>query len=114
MLQRLFTFPLAISPLRTNKLTAKQELSTKKQLNLKLDLNVNRTDNNFNKYLPQALFLTSQNVSTVSFLVVKMRKSRRIVSLCESVLFLLREQLSSAFSTEVINSLNVARSNVLI
>ena len=75
---------------------------------------MNRTDDNFNKYLPQALVLTSQNVSTVSFLVVKLRKMDCEVSLCESVLFLLREQLSSAFSTEVINSLNVARSNVLI
>ena len=35
---------------------------------------MNRIDNNFNKYLPQALVLTSQNVSTVSFLVVKLRK----------------------------------------
>ena len=35
---------------------------------------MNRIDNNFNKYLPQALFLTSHNVSTVSFLVVKLRK----------------------------------------
>ena len=64
---------------------------------------MNRIDNNFNKYLPQALVLTSQNVSTVSFLVVKLRKMDCEVSLCESVLFLLREQLSSAFSTEVIN-----------
>ena len=64
---------------------------------------MNRTDDNFNKYLPQALVLTSQNVSTVSFLVVKLRKMDCEVSLCESVLFLLREQLSSAFSTEVIN-----------
>ena len=64
---------------------------------------MNRTDDNFNKYLPQALVLTSQNVSTVSFLVVKLRKMDSEVSLCESVLFLLREQLSSAFSTEVIN-----------
>ena len=66
---------------------------------------MNRTDDNFNKYLPQALVLTSQNVSTVSFLVVKLRKMDCEVSLCESVLFLLREQLSSAFSTEVINFL---------
>ena len=64
---------------------------------------MNRTDDNFNKYLPQSLVLTSQNVSTVSFLVVKLRKMDCEVSLCESVLFLLREQLSSAFSTEVIN-----------
>ena len=40
--------------------------------------------------LPQALVLTSQNVSSVSFLVVKLRKRD---SLCESVLFLFREQL---------------------
>ena len=49
--------------------------------------------------LPQALVLTSQNVSSVSFLVVKLRKRD---SLCESVLFLFREQPSSAFSAEAI------------
>ena len=50
--------------------------------------------------LPQALVLTSQNVSTVSFLEVKLRKTdsqflrERLVSLCK--------QLSSAFSNEAI------------
>ena len=62
--------------------------------------------------LPQALVLTSQNVSTVSFLVVKLRKTD-----CQ---FMWKRLVSLSWATFVsfldwsYQFLNVARSNVLI
>ena len=62
--------------------------------------------------LPQALVLTSQNVSTVSFLVVKLRKTdcqfmwKRLVSLSWATFV--------SFLDRRYQVLNVARSNVLI